>query len=65
VAEDFYRDLVRLLRAHGCELVRQGKGSHEIWKSPISLRTFTVPHPCKRRHTANAALKDAGIDEKL
>nr|VFJ49756.1 MAG: hypothetical protein BECKFW1821A_GA0114235_102423 [Candidatus Kentron sp. FW] len=25
-----------ILRAHGCEFVRQGKGSHEIWYSPIS-----------------------------
>jgi Holliday junction resolvase len=25
---DFYRDLVAILREHGCKLVRQGKGSH-------------------------------------
>jgi len=28
---DLYRDLVRILRANGCYLVRKGKGSHEIW----------------------------------
>ena len=33
---EFYRDLVRILEANGCYLVRKGKGSHEIWYSPVS-----------------------------
>ena len=28
------RELKRILRAHGCRLVRHGKGDHEIWFSP-------------------------------
>jgi predicted RNA binding protein YcfA (HicA-like mRNA interferase family) len=27
---ELYRDLVRILEANGCYLVREGKGSHEI-----------------------------------
>jgi hypothetical protein len=45
--------------------VRQGKGDHEIWKSPISGKRFTVDKGGKNRHTANGALKTAGIDEKI
>jgi hypothetical protein len=33
VAPQFDRALRDLLRAAGCALVRQGKGSHEIWHS--------------------------------
>lgn len=65
MASDFYRDLSRLLKAAGCVFDRQGKGSHEIWYSPVSGKKFTVPKPCKRRATANDALKDAGLGKQL
>ena len=61
----YYRDLKRILIAHGCRFVRHGKGDHEIWFSPISERTFTVDAGTRKRFTANAALKQAGINEKL
>lgn len=38
-------DLIRDLKAAGCELKRQGKGGHQIWYSPITGKTFPVPHP--------------------
>lgn len=38
-------DLIKDLRNAGCELKRQGKGSHQIWYSPITGKTFPVPHP--------------------
>jgi predicted RNA binding protein YcfA (HicA-like mRNA interferase family) len=38
-------DLIKELSAAGCELKRQGKGSHQIWYSPITGKTFAVPHP--------------------
>ena len=28
-------DLIKELSAAGCELKRQGKGSHQIWYSPL------------------------------
>jgi predicted RNA binding protein YcfA (HicA-like mRNA interferase family) len=49
------------LRAAGCSLVRQGKGSHEIWHSPMTGRNFTVPAGIRSRHTANAILRQAGL----
>ena len=58
---DIYRDLVRILRANGCYLVRTGKGSHEIWFSPVSNRNVTVPRSTKSRHSANEVLKQAGL----
>jgi len=38
MAPQFDKPLRDLLRAAGCLLVRQGKGSHEIWHSPITKR---------------------------
>lgn len=60
---NFYRDLVRILQAKGCYLFRSGKGSHEIWYSPISKRNVTVPRTTKSRHTANEVLKQAGLEK--
>jgi predicted RNA binding protein YcfA (HicA-like mRNA interferase family) len=60
-----YRALVQLLREAGCRFERQGKGSHEIWYSPISDRTFTVPANIDGRPLANAILKQAGSPKAL
>jgi predicted RNA binding protein YcfA (HicA-like mRNA interferase family) len=61
----FYDQVRKILEAHGCKFDRQGKGSHEIWFSPISNRYFTLSVTCKSRHTANEVLKDAGIKQKI
>ena len=58
-----YRDLTALLKAAGCELIRQGKGSHEIWFSPVTNRTFTVPANIDNKPLANAILKQAGLSK--
>jgi hypothetical protein len=39
---NFSRDVRRILREAGCSLVRQGKGDHEIWYSPITDTTVPV-----------------------
>ena len=62
---DFAPELLKLLRAHGCSFVRHGKGDHDIWWSPIRQRNFVVDGKIKSRHTANAVLKQAGIDKKF
>jgi hypothetical protein len=41
--------------------VRQGKGDHEIWYSPITRIHFVVDGKIKSRHTANGVLKQAGL----
>ena len=61
----FYRDLIELLIAAGCYHVREGKGDHEIWFSPISKRHITVDKGTKSRHTANEALKQAGLPKQF
>lgn len=59
----YYRDIIKILKANGCTFVRQGKGYHEIWYSPITNRNFTVDKGVEVKHTANGSLEDAGIDE--
>jgi predicted RNA binding protein YcfA (HicA-like mRNA interferase family) len=61
MASQFDRELRALLRAAGCSFVRQGRGSHEIWYSPITKRNFAVPVGTPSRHTANAILRQAGL----
>jgi predicted RNA binding protein YcfA (HicA-like mRNA interferase family) len=56
-----YRRLTALLREAGCRFERQGKGSHEIWFSPITQRTFTVPSNIRNPVLANAILKQASL----
>jgi hypothetical protein len=55
--------LKKILEDNGCRKVRQGKGDHEIWYSPISNKNFPVDANIKSRHTANAVLKQAGLDK--
>jgi predicted RNA binding protein YcfA (HicA-like mRNA interferase family) len=59
---DFEVEVRRLLLAYGCAFVRQGKGDHEIWQSPITNRRFVVDGKIKSRHTANGIMKQAGIE---
>ncbi|WP_447871990.1 type II toxin-antitoxin system HicA family toxin [Serratia fonticola] len=60
-----YPQLREILLRFGCEFVREGKGSHEIWFSSLSSKNFSVPYTIKSRHTANSILKQAGIAEKI
>lgn len=57
------KDLIKLLEANDCKLIRQGKGSHQIWFSPKTNKKFVVPHPKKALPigTLNSIKKDAGI----
>ncbi len=58
---DFAPAEKEILRRHGCEFVRRGKGDHDIWKSPINGKSFPVDSKIKSRHTANGILKQAGL----
>jgi HicA toxin of bacterial toxin-antitoxin, len=57
----YTEDLKDILVENGCRFVRQGRGDHEIWESPISGKRFPVDNNIKSRHTANAVLKQAGL----
>jgi hypothetical protein len=61
MAPQFDRPLRELLLAAGCALVRQGKGSHEIWHSPITHRNFPVPIGIPSRRMANAILRQVPL----
>ena len=61
-----YENKVRqLLSCNGCIFRRHGKGDHDIWYSPITRQNVTVDTKIKSRHTANAILKQSGIDYKF
>ncbi len=53
------------LAERGCSFHLRGKGDLDIWYSPISKTYFTVDGKIKSRHTANAILKQAGIDYRF
>lgn len=58
-----YEKRVRdILAKNLCTFVRHGKGDHDIWYSPITRCNVTVDTRIKSRHTANAILKQSGID---
>jgi len=63
--ESFTPQLKRLLLAAGCVFVRQGRGDHEIWRSPITRVHFVVDSKIKSRHTANAVLRQAGLPKQF
>lgn len=60
-----YASVVKILLKNSCNFVKQGKGSHEIWYSPLSGKHFPVAVTIVSRHTANEILKQAGIAEKI
>jgi predicted RNA binding protein YcfA (HicA-like mRNA interferase family) len=59
---EYEKKVRKELTGHGCTFVRHGRGDHDIWYSPISGRHITVDTRIKSRHTANAIMKQAGID---
>lgn len=57
----YTREVKKRLRGAKCWMVRQGRGDHEVWESPINGERFTVDNDIKSKHTANGTLKDAGL----
>ena len=62
---EYEKKVREILSRYGCYFVRRGKGDHDIWFSPISQHHVTVDSKIKSRHTANAILKQSGINEKF
>lgn len=60
---DYRADLLKILKQHGCYFIRHGKGSHDIWCSPINGRRFSIQKKIRSRITANNLLKQAGLDK--
>ena len=58
----YYSQVVAVLKQHGFFCLRQ-KGSHQTWgKGGICV---TVSTNCASRFTANAIMKDAGINHRF
>jgi len=62
---DYSRQVRTILKKNGCAFVRQGKGDHEIWYSPIVKSHFTVDGKIIKKGTANGTLICAGIKERV
>jgi hypothetical protein len=59
------RQLLKVLIEAGCVFVRNGKGDHQIWWSPVSHRNFTVDAGITSRNMANVVLKQAGLPKQF
>jgi predicted RNA binding protein YcfA (HicA-like mRNA interferase family) len=56
-----YRELTSILKDAGWHFVRQAKGSHEFWYSPVAKRMFSIPSNISSRRLANDILRQAGL----
>lgn len=65
MVNSLYPKLRTVLESYGCTFIRQAKGSHEIWRSPINEKMFSLPVTILSWYTANAILKQAGITDKI
>jgi predicted RNA binding protein YcfA (HicA-like mRNA interferase family) len=65
LVQGYSKRLKALLRDHGWQFLRPGKGDHEVWSSPNATKPVIVDNRIMSRHTANAILKQAGIKVKL
>ena len=62
---EYEKRVRKILTQNGCYFVRRGKGDHDIWFSPITGVNVTVDGKIKSRFTANAILKQSGIDYRF
>ena len=59
---EFEKKVRQVLKENGCTFVRHGKGDHDIWHSPLTDKNVVVATKIKSRDTANAILKQSGIN---
>lgn len=59
----YYKLVIEVLRAHGYQLIRQGKGSHEVWSN--GQRNQIVSKNMPSREMANTIMKQAKISHRF
>ncbi len=59
---EYEKKVREILMQNGCYFLRHGKGDHDIWRNPITNKNFPVDTKIKSRHTANAIMKQSGIN---
>ena len=62
---EYEKKVREILKENGCTFVRRGKGNHDIWHSPLSNKNFPVDTKIKSRHTANAIMRQSGINHRF
>nr|WP_315104193.1 type II toxin-antitoxin system HicA family toxin [uncultured Catonella sp.] len=62
---EYEKKVREILKSYGCYFIRHGKGDHDIWHSPINKQNVAVDGKIKSRHTANAILKQSGINYRF
>ena len=65
MVKGFYKEVTAILRKNGFEYVRQGKGSHEIWRNDVLGRQTTVSRSLMSRHLANKVLQQCGLKDRI
>jgi predicted RNA binding protein YcfA (HicA-like mRNA interferase family) len=60
----YEKEVKKILKQYGWKFIRAAKGSHEYWGKE-GCKAVTVPHNCKSKFTANAIMKEAGINYKF
>ena len=59
---EYEKKVREILNSNGCRFVRHGKGDHDNYYSPVTNRNLHVDSKKKTSHTANAIMKQSGID---
>lgn len=59
----YYKLVIEMLKQHGYTLLRQGRGSHEIWSN--GKRNQIVSKNMQARDMANDIMKQAGIKHRF
>jgi predicted RNA binding protein YcfA (HicA-like mRNA interferase family) len=59
----YYELVIRKLKEHHFNLIRQTGGSHQIWSN--GSKSVTVSTNCYSRHTANGIMRQAGINHRF
>lgn len=65
MVQGFTKQVKSILRANGWQLLRAGKGDHELWAHPDASKPVVIDGKIMSRHTANAILKQAGLTDKI
>ena len=62
---DYEKKVREVLKENGCYFLRHGKGDHDIWVNPENGEQTTVDGKIKSRHTANAIMKQLGVNYRF
>jgi predicted RNA binding protein YcfA (HicA-like mRNA interferase family) len=65
VIQGYTKQVIAILQANGCRMVRQAKGDHQYWIGPLARRPFPVDGKIMSRAVANTVLKQAGLSDRL